>query len=131
MLVSASRIVMRKVSADFCAETGAALNTVAARIAPSLIIRMSLSLKPFSSQVALYHRATVPDHGRRRFAAAALDRDAAARMEPTAGRDIGGIGQNIAEADVWHAASRLGRQNAREQRLRVGMAGVAKQRVGF
>ena len=67
--------------------------------------------------------AAVADHGLRRFAAAALDRDAAARMEPAAGRDIGRIGHDVAEADIRHAAAGLRRQHAGEQRLRVGMAG--------
>ena len=73
----------------------------------------------------------LPGHGERRLAAAALDRDAAARMEAATGRNIGGIGHGIAEADVRHAAAGLRRQHARQQRLRVGMARITEQRVGL
>src|SRR6185503_15860251 len=122
---------MRKVSADFCAAAGATPSRTAPRIAPSFTIRMSLSLIPGSSQVTLYHRGTAAGHGLRRLDAAALDCDAAARMKAAARRDIGGIGQRVAEADIRHAASRLGREHACEQRLRVGVAGCAEERLGF
>src|ERR1041385_1098463 len=122
---------MRNVSADFCAETGAALNMIAARTAPSFTIRMLLSLKAGSGQVALYHRGVAADHGLRRLDAAALDRDTAARMKTAARRNVRRIGQGIAEAYIRHAAARLGREHAGEQRLGVGMARRAEERVGF
>src|ERR1043165_3648106 len=84
---------MRNVSADFCAETGAAPSSTAPRIAPSFTIRMLLSLRPGSSQVALYHRAAIADHGLRRLDAAALDRDTAARMKAAAGGISAGSGR--------------------------------------
>src|ERR1043165_3335767 len=101
---------MRNVSADFCAETGAAPSSTAPRIAPSFTIRMLLSLRPGSSQVALYHRAAIADHGLRRLDAAALDRDTAARMKAAARRNIGRVGHDVAEANVRHAATRVGRE---------------------
>src|SRR5436853_335970 len=94
-------------------------------------MRMSLSLKLASREMTLYHSLRAAGHGRRRLAAAAPDRDAAARMKPATGRDIGRVGQGVAEPDIRHAAPRLRGEHACEQRLRVGMARRTKQRVGL
>src|SRR5262245_59466163 len=81
-------------------------------------------------QMTLYHRSLLADHGQRLRAAAALDGDAAARMEAATRRNIGGIGQRLAETDVWHAATRLRRQHTCEQGLRIRVARRPKQCVG-
>src|SRR5262245_16828839 len=136
MLVSASRMLMRNVSADFCASTGVAPAT---RSDPNRSIAASLlrtSIVAFSStslggQMTLYHRSLLADHGQRRRAAAVLDSDAAARMEAATWRNVGGIGQRLAEADVRHAETRLRRQHACQQRLRIRVAWRPKQSVGL
>src|SRR5664279_791612 len=66
-------------------------------------------LKHSSCQMALYHCFPLANHGYRRLAAAALDGDAAARVEPAARRDIGRIGHHIAKADIRHPETRLRR----------------------
>src|SRR5258705_13284374 len=81
--------------------------------------------------MALYYSLRRANHEHWGLAAAALDRDAAAWVKPAARRDVGGIRHGVAEADIRHAAAGLGRQHAFEQRLRIGMAGGAEQRVGF
>src|SRR5262245_7683607 len=82
-------------------------------------------------QMTLYHRSLLADHGQRRRAAAVLDSDAAARMEAATWRNVGGIGQRLAEADVRHAETRLRRQHACQQRLRIRVAWRPKQSVGL
>ena len=67
---------------------------------------------------------------RRRLDRAARLGDRAARMEAAARRDVGGIGQDVAQADIGHAEAGLGRQHRGEQRLGVGMLGRAEQRLG-
>src|SRR6185436_17899477 len=111
MFVSASRIVMRKVSADFCAATGAAQSSVAARVVASFKCTRILPsfIQTFSRQVTLYHLFARADHGDRRLATATLHRNAAARVEPASGRDIGRIGQRVAEPDIRDAPARLRR----------------------
>src|SRR5690348_590367 len=148
MLGSASRITIRSVSADFWAVAGTApapSSTTARIAAPSLFcIRMSPSIirvlrcqrrgfgvKHALCQMTFYHPLRRPDHARWCLMAAAFDRDAAARVEPAARRNIGRIRHDIAEADIRHALARLRRQYALQQRLRVGMPGAAKQRVSF
>src|SRR5882757_6873915 len=103
MFDSAARIVIRNVSADFCAVAGEAPapSSAAATIAaPSLnCMLMSSSfgsdlktdLKHNLCQMALYHPLGRPDHGRWCHTTAAFDRDAAARVEPAARRNIGRI----------------------------------------
>src|ERR1044072_2442255 len=81
--------------------------------------------------MALYHSLAAAGHGLRRYTAAALDRDAAARRKPAARRNVGRIGHNTAEPDIRHAAAGLRRQHAVEQRLRVGMARLSEHRVGL
>src|SRR5215467_12737610 len=105
MLVSASRMLMRKVSADFCASAGAA---PAAKSDPNSsaaanLLRTSIVAVPsntISGQMTLYHCSGRADHGLRRRAAAFFDGDAAARMEAAPRRNIGGIRQRLAETDV-------------------------------
>src|SRR6185503_16272956 len=103
MFGSASRIEMRKLSADFCAIAGVASTAAATiaipnlncpRILPSVIGHRK---KHASCQMTLYHSLAAADHGLRRHTAAALDRNAAARMKPAARRDIGRIGHDIAK----------------------------------
>ena len=67
---------------------------------------------------------------RRRLDRAARLGDRAARMEAAARRDVGGVGQDVAQPDIGHAEPRLGRQHRGEQRLGVGMLGRAEQRLG-
>src|SRR5258708_23357909 len=93
---------MRSVSADFCARVGeapaprraaariAAPNLNCTRILPS-IMSVRPRLKHASCQMALYYSLRRADHEHRWFAAAALYRDAAARVKPAARRDIVGI----------------------------------------
>src|SRR5258708_3958812 len=137
MFGNASRIEMRRLSADFCAIAGVASRAAATIVTPSLnctriltSIRISRATHALC-QVALYHSLAAADHGLRRHTAAALDRDAAARMKPAARRDIGRIGHDIAKTDIRHATPRLRRQYAVEQRLRIGMTRREEQRIGF
>src|SRR5205807_8922097 len=81
--------------------------------------------------MTFYHPLRRTDHARWCLMAAAFDRNAAARVEPAARRNIGRIRYDVAEADVRHALARLRRQHALKERLRVGMPRTAKQRVGF
>src|SRR5262245_31075868 len=127
MFVSASRMLMRNVSADFCASTGVALAAKSdpnRSAAPNLLRTsiVAISSHTLGGQMTLYHCSGRADHGPRRHAAAAFDGDAAARMEPATRRNIGRIRQHVAETDVGHAATRLRRQHAGEQRLRIGVA---------
>ena len=58
-------------------------------------------------QMALYHSLGGADHGRWRHNAAAFDRDAAARVEPAARRNIGRVRHGVTEADIGHAQARF------------------------
>src|SRR3954452_1766505 len=135
MFGSASRIVIRNVSADFCAVAGEAAapsSAAATNAAPNLnCTPMSSScspdnkagpktvLKHTSCQMAFYHSLRLANHRRWRHTAAAIDRDPAARVEPAAGGNIGRIRHGVAEADIGHAEAGLRRQHALQQRLRV------------
>src|SRR6186997_529161 len=101
MFGSASRIVIRNVSADFCAVAGdaPAPSNAAARIAaPNLNCtpmpsssgsdRSQAELKHTSCQMALYHSVGIADHRNWRHAAAAFDRNAAARIETATGGNV-------------------------------------------
>src|SRR5262245_62939367 len=126
MLVRASRMLMRNVSADFCASAGAAPAASSdenSSAAPNLLRPCIVAVpSTLGGQMTLYHCPGRADHGLRRRAAAAFDGDAAARMEAAPRRNIGGIRQRLAEADVRHAATRFRRQHTSEQRLRIGVA---------
>src|SRR5262245_24308674 len=80
--------------------------------------------------VALYHPAAGSGHRNRRLATAAILCDGAAWMEAAAGRDVGGIRQRVAEADIGDAEAGIWRQHTGQQRLGVGMARRAEQRLG-
>src|SRR5262245_22599110 len=126
MFVKASRMLIRNVSADFCASTGVALAAKSdpSRSAAPNLLRTSIvaiSSHTLGGQMTLYHCSGRADHGQRRRAAAALDGDAAAWMEPAPRRNIGRIRQRFAETDVGHTATRLRRQHTCEQRLRIGV----------
>src|SRR4051812_17469882 len=114
MFGTASRNVIRSVSADFCAATGIAPvpSKSAARIAvPSFICRLMLLSFLCSSkagamhglcQMALYHSLGGADHGRWCHTLAAFDRNWAARIEPAARGNVGRIRHGVAEADIRH-----------------------------
>ena len=121
MFGSASRIAMRNVSADFCAVAGAVPSRAAARTPRPRTSSARAYCPPLCCpdakhalcQMALYHLCAGAGHGLRRLTAAALDRDAAARMEPAAGRDVRRIGHGVAQPDIRHAEAGLRRQHAR------------------
>src|SRR5579872_5379251 len=124
MFGTASRHTTRKVSAAFCACACCAIpsNDSAATMAPRTVrlnIVTSDQSLTLAHEMALDHALVGKCSGLRRLIAAALDRDAAARMKPAARGNIGGIGHDVAEPDVGDAEAGLRRQHALEQGLRV------------
>ena len=52
-------------------------------------------------------------------------------MEAAAGRDVGGVGVALAQADIRDALAGLGREHGGQQGPCVGVARAAEQRIGF
>src|SRR5215472_15257915 len=79
--------------------------------------------------MAFYHAALGCQRAGRRDAAAAIDGDRAARMEPAPRRNVGWIRQRVPEANIRHVERRIRGQHTGEERAGIRMARRSEERL--